>query len=121
MNAALFSQLLWVDAGSVYTLPAERIAGIYAPANGEFSSPVFTMPDGATAVNSGLYLNAAAKWQGRLITGACDEGCNACALMPCMHSHSSRLLSFCFGVGRFAERVGMALWPDGNRYFCRAS
>ena len=83
MNAALFSQLLWVDAGSVYTLPAERIAGIYAPANGEFSSPVFTMPDGATAVNSGLYLNAAAKWQGQLITGGCDEGCNACTPMPC--------------------------------------
>ena len=58
--------LLWVGWGSVYTLPAERVSGIYAPANGEFSSPAFTMPSGATAVSSGLYLNAAARWHGRM-------------------------------------------------------
>jgi hypothetical protein len=110
-------QLLWVGWGYVYTLPAERVSGIYAPANGaknatffgvflmfvpslswqndrfctdiapkrvaffagEFSSPVFTMPNGATAINSGLYLNAAASWHGKVVTGGCDEGCTACA------------------------------------------
>ena len=72
-------QLLWVGWGHVYTLPAERVSGIYAPANGEFSSPVFTMPNGAMAINSGLYLNAAARWHGKVVTGGCDEGCAACA------------------------------------------
>ena len=71
-------QLLWVGStGDVYTLPSGRIAGLYAPANGEISSPAFAMPPGATPAASRLTLNAAAAWRGALVTGGCDEGCNA--------------------------------------------
>jgi len=62
---------LWVSDTAVYTLPLYRIAGVYAPANGEFSSTSFPMP------SSGLWINAAAKWKGNLVTGGCDEGCAA--------------------------------------------
>jgi hypothetical protein len=48
-----------------------RISGIYAPANGEFSTAAFDYPAG------GVYVNAEATWQGGTVTGGCDEGCNA--------------------------------------------
>lgn len=49
-----------------------RIAGLYAPANGEFNTPNFTVPSGTP-----LWINAAATWKGKEITGGCDEGCGA--------------------------------------------
>ena len=52
-------QLLWVGStGLVYTLPIYRISGIYAPANGEFSSQVLTVPD------TPLWLNVDVRWHG---------------------------------------------------------
>ena len=106
--------LLWVGWGSIYTLPAERVAGIYAPANGEFSSPAFTMPSGATAVSSGLYLNAAARWHGRLITGGCDEGCNACA--PRFFQFSFRPFRFAVIVARVRADIFAELVNAGSGY-----
>ena len=58
---AIGDELLWVGStGSVYTLPMFRIAGLYAPANAEFSTAAFTMP------SEPLWLNAAARWHGRM-------------------------------------------------------
>jgi|EP01049_Picozoa_sp_SAG25_P012304 hypothetical protein len=69
-------QMLWVGSGTVYTLPSLRLAGIYAPANGEFSSLAFTMPA------EPLWVNANVSWHGQLRTTydgirGCDEGCAA--------------------------------------------
>jgi hypothetical protein len=70
---AVRDELVWVGStGRVYTLPAYRVAGLYAPANGEVSTPNFTVPAAAP-----LWINAAAKWAGREVTGGCDEGCAA--------------------------------------------
>ena len=75
--ANIDGMMLWVGIGKVYTLSQHRLAGIYAPANGEFASPAFALPAGATPGRPGIFLNAAARWHGLLETGACDEGCNA--------------------------------------------
>eukprot|EP01043_Picozoa_sp_COSAG02_P029919 COSAG02_NODE_1883_length_10535_cov_4.902070_10_plen_480_part_00 len=65
-------RLLWIGStGSAYSLPSYRIAGMYAPANGEFNTPAFAYPA------TGLFINADVKWKGGTVTGACDEGCNA--------------------------------------------
>ena len=70
-------ELVWVGStGLVYTLPSYRIAGLYAPANGEVSTPSFVVPSGRP-----LWINAAAKWKGHEVTGGCDEGCDACVLV----------------------------------------
>ena len=56
-------RLLWLGStGVAYSLPLYQIAGIYAPANGEFNTGVFRYP----AV--GLYVNAKATWQGGTAT-----------------------------------------------------
>ena len=68
---------MWVGStGAVFTLPLYRIAGIYAPANGEFNTPAFTVPSTA------LWVNLDARWYGQLNTTyhgvrGCDEGCAA--------------------------------------------
>ena len=54
-----------------------RIAGIYAPANGEFCTPIFTVPP------EPMWANADVSWHGQLNTTydgirGCDEGCAAC-------------------------------------------
>ena len=48
-------QHIWVSDTAVYTLPMYRVAGVYAPANGEFSTKYFAVPEGGL---SGLWLNA---------------------------------------------------------------
>ena len=69
--------MVWVGStGRVYTLPMHRIAGLYAPANGEISTPVFTMP------SMPMNANADVRWHGMLNTTydgtrGCDEGCAA--------------------------------------------
>ena len=69
--------MLWVGStGSVYTLPQFRIAGLYAPANGEISTQAFTMPTAPLSVNADVH------WDGMLNTSydgirGCDEGCAA--------------------------------------------
>merc|ERR1712232_175259 len=74
---AFQDELAWVGSiGLVYTLPMFRIAGIYAPANGEFNTLQFEVPE------QPLWINANARWYGKLITKydgvqGCDEGCAA--------------------------------------------
>jgi len=67
-------QHVWVSDTGVYALPLYRIAGMYAPANGEFSTHLFAVP---AAGLTGLWVNVDAKWRGNLVTGGCDEGCAA--------------------------------------------
>merc|ERR1719198_742965 len=74
-------ELVWVGStGQVYTLPSLRVAGMYAPANGEFSTPPFTVP------STPLWINVDAKWKGRLVTGGCDEGCAAYTFVSVLDS-----------------------------------
>lgn len=69
---AVGDELVWLGStGLAYTLPMYRIAGIYAPANGEFNTDVFV------AAASPVWVNAAAVWHNKLVTGGCDEGCAA--------------------------------------------
>eukprot|EP00041_Stephanoeca_diplocostata_P032015 m.1013702 g.1013702 ORF g.1013702 m.1013702 type:complete len:554 (+) comp24068_c0_seq12:99-1760(+) len=65
---------IFLDATGVYTVPLLRFSGIYSPSNGEFSTQPLTL--GARGLQ-GLWINAAAGWRGRLVTGGCDEGCSA--------------------------------------------
>ena len=61
-------RLLWLGStGVAYSLPLYQIAGIYAPANGEFNTGVFRYPA------TGLYVNAKATWKGGTVTGGCGE------------------------------------------------
>ena len=47
---AFGDDLLWIGStGLTYSVPMYRIAGIYAPANGEFSTGAFDYPAGGTA------------------------------------------------------------------------
>ena len=83
---------MWVGIGQVYTLPVGRIAGIYAPANGEFSTPPFALPEGASPARTGLTLNVDAKWSAHLITGGCDEGCQAYVFAELIYAGTSRVV-----------------------------
>ena len=47
---------VWVDNGIVWGLPLYRLAGVYSPGNGEFSTQPFSMP------STPLWLNAEATW-----------------------------------------------------------
>jgi hypothetical protein len=76
------SQHVWVDSGTVFALDLYRLAGIYSPGNGEFSTPVFEMPAG------GLWVNADVSWQGGNYVGGADEGHQA-YLMAELHSVST--------------------------------
>lgn len=64
--------MIWIS-DVVYTLPALRLAGIYAPANGQFSTHVFTVPSSGP-----MWINAVALWKGQLVTG------NAAVEMHCI-------------------------------------
>ena len=66
---------VFVADGTVWQAPTFRIAGLYAPANGEFTTPEAVLLDQASLAR--LHLNARASWHGRLIGGGCDEGCQA--------------------------------------------
>eukprot|EP01046_Picozoa_sp_COSAG06_P016227 COSAG06_NODE_1068_length_10831_cov_4.318300_1_plen_62_part_00 len=41
LSPAFPDQHIWVDNGTVFTLPQFRMAGLYAPANAELSSQRF--------------------------------------------------------------------------------
>ena len=71
---------LWVSDTAIYQLPLYRLAGVYAVANGEFSTKTFAVPRRAEGGLSKLWLNADASWKGDLVTGGCDEGCAAVSL-----------------------------------------
>jgi hypothetical protein len=77
---------LWVSDTAVYQLPLYRLAGIFAVANGEFSTKPFAVPTLAEGGLSKLWLNADASWKGNLVTGGCDEGCAAVSLCNALSS-----------------------------------
>ena len=60
-----------------------RLAGIYAPANAEFSTPVFAMPE-----DGKLWLNADAAWQPLQHGEHCDEGCAAYVMVALLDGHT---------------------------------
>ena len=62
------SPFLQVSDTAVYTLPLYRLAGVYAPANGEFSSRAFELPSGGV---DGLYLNGDCCLYTTVITMSC--------------------------------------------------
>eukprot|EP00041_Stephanoeca_diplocostata_P038948 m.1570885 g.1570885 ORF g.1570885 m.1570885 type:complete len:568 (-) comp25301_c0_seq53:1950-3653(-) len=64
------TQHVWVDSGKVFALDLYRLAGIYSPGNGEFSTLQFSMPSTADA----LWVNADVRWQGGNYVGGADEG-----------------------------------------------
>ena len=76
----LDGQLVWPSttdtapdgAGGIplYSVPENRVAGLYAPANGEFSTAVFPWPSSGI-----LTLNVDAHWEQP--GGTCDEKCQA--------------------------------------------
>ena len=102
---------VWVADGAVYTLPQFRVAGIYAPANVEFSTPPFTLPTAAPSSSCRLTVNADAKWGALLQTGGCDEGCAAYLLAELRDAASGKPLPG-FERGRFVPIVnatGLAL------------
>jgi hypothetical protein len=63
---------LWLGStGTAYTLPLFRLAGLWSEGNAEVAIPLASVPVRA------LTLNADVSWKGKLVTGGCDEGCNA--------------------------------------------
>lgn len=82
------TQHIWVDSGNIYGLDLYRLAGLYSPGNGEFSTPEFQMP------TNPLWLNADATWEGGNYVGGADEGRQAyimvalvriCDALPHLH------------------------------------
>ncbi len=72
---------VFVDDGQVLGVPLYRVAGLYAPANGVFTTKSFAMP-------TKLYINADVHWEGYELgdeNRTCDEGC-AAYLMAALHS-----------------------------------
>ena len=43
---------VWVDNGIVWGLPLYRLAGVYSPGNGEFSTAAFPMPEKPLWINA---------------------------------------------------------------------
>lgn len=68
-----------------------RIAGVYAPANGEFSTRLFSMPN--DGVDS-LYINVDAHWHGYIVTGGCDEGCAAYVMVELQDENNDVIPGF---------------------------
>ena len=83
--ALLNGRHIFVGNGKVYALPMHRLAGLYAPANGEMSTPPFELPATArtttttttTAAPLMMTVNADVLWESGFVTGngGCDEGC----------------------------------------------
>ena len=72
---------------SKVSLAPKRVAGLYAPANGEISTTSFTVP-----ADEALWINAAAKWKGREVTGGCDEGCQGYIFVAVLDSTTGKEL-----------------------------
>jgi len=83
------TQHLWIDSGNVYGTDLYRLAGLYSPGNGEFTTPTFEMPSGE------LWINADASWQGGNYVGGADEGRQAYVARP----RRARRRLFAAGVG----------------------
>jgi hypothetical protein len=50
----LNGQLIWIHQGRHFGLPEDRISGVNARVNGEFSTRIFTMPDGDLLLNAAV-------------------------------------------------------------------
>ena len=77
-------------------VPAYRLAGMFAPANAQFSTPAFAVPNatGAAAAPR-LWLNADASWE-RPPAGArhgCDIGCGAYVMVEARDAASGRVIA----------------------------
>jgi hypothetical protein len=114
----LGDELVWVGSGVVYTLPMFRIAGIYAPANGEFSTSAFTVP-----ATSPVWVNADVSWHGMLNTTfdgvrGCDEGCAAYLFAAVLDADTGAEIAG-YGVNETVAKMnidGLRLvlqWRDG--------
>ena len=86
-----------------------RLAGVYAPANGEFSTKPFAVPSAAEGGLGRLWLNAAAAWAGNLVTGGCDEGCDAYIMVELQTAADGRV------VPGFERKKCVLLNVDGVR------
>jgi len=82
---------IWVDNGRVWSVPQHRLGGVYAPANGEFSTQTFSMPgDGP------LWIDAQAKWEGGNHVGVpegADEGQQAYAMVELSDASTGKVIA----------------------------
>lgn len=58
----------------LWGVPSLRLAGMYSPANSEFTTPSFVVGAGT---EDGLWINTIAKWHRLSAEDGCDEGCQA--------------------------------------------
>lgn len=79
---------VWVADTGVYTLPLYRLAGMYAVANGMFSSRPFTV------ASSKFYINVDASWGPGLVTTGCDEGCAAYVMVEVLDMDNNVLSGY---------------------------
>ena len=81
---------IWVDNGKVWGVPASRLGGVYAPANGEFSTGVFGLPGRA------LGIDAESRWLGGNHVGVpegADEGHQAYVMVELREAGSGKVLA----------------------------
>eukprot|EP01009_Symbiontida_sp_KSa7_P004137 NODE_200_length_1216_cov_795.913453_g159_i0.p1 GENE.NODE_200_length_1216_cov_795.913453_g159_i0~~NODE_200_length_1216_cov_795.913453_g159_i0.p1 ORF type:complete len:389 (+),score=76.14 NODE_200_length_1216_cov_795.913453_g159_i0:30-1169(+) len=74
----------WVAAGDLWGVPLYRVAGLYSPANSEFSTSPFAWPDA-------LWLNADAHWE--QTGGTCDEKCQAYIMVEVRYAASQKVVA----------------------------
>ena len=100
--------LVWLDAGltryespngatdnvdnrvDLWGVPTHRVAGMFAPANGEFTTKTFPMPAG------GLYINADAKWPGGDADARglyCDERCQGYVMVAVLDANTKKAIA----------------------------
>eukprot|EP00041_Stephanoeca_diplocostata_P018511 m.387735 g.387735 ORF g.387735 m.387735 type:complete len:261 (+) comp21036_c0_seq3:1387-2169(+) len=77
---------VWLEEGQLWGVPQHRLAGLYAPANGEFNSAVFAWPA------NGLTLNADVHWESDGM-GSCDEKCQAYVMVEVYDASTNVVLS----------------------------
>ena len=78
---------VFVADGAVWSLPMYRLAGLRAPANGEFSTAPVML--GGTG---GLWINMDAHWGAPLPTGGCDEGCQAYVMVEVLDAITKQVV-----------------------------
>lgn len=79
--------------GGMLGIPQYRFSGLFAPANAEFSTPIFAMP----AKPHSLWLNVDAKWRGGGNNGAptsCDSGCAGYVMVALLDAGTGAHLIF---------------------------
>lgn len=91
-NPVLFGETqIWVDNGKVWGKEERRLGGVYAPGNGEFSTPPFPLPPSAP-----LWLEASVLWQGGNHVGVpdgADEGHQAYVMVELRDASSGKVVA----------------------------